>query len=77
MKEETIEEFAEKFIEEQKFISLEQDDIIFEAMLWAALWQLNKIKIKIYDKRKISISRNISIRSMDARNSENYPLCGQ
>lgn len=42
MEEQTIEEVAEKFIKAQEYVSLEQDDIIFEAIMLGYKFQLNK-----------------------------------
>lgn len=57
MTKESIEEIAEKFIKKQDFISLEQDDKLFEAIMFGI--ELQK-KIN-YDKRTISISGSIGI----------------
>ena len=43
MKKETLEEAAEKFIKKQEYDSLEIDDKIFEAILFGAKWQQERM----------------------------------
>jgi hypothetical protein len=52
MKKETIEEVAESFIKKQEYISLEQDDKLFEAILFGAKWQQEQDKNKYSEEDK-------------------------